>query len=244
MSTKPASTRTRLERHPERGAHDRATIHAILDETLVCHVGFVHDGSPVVVPTLHARVEDTLYLHGSPISRMVTTLASGCDVCVTATLVDGLVLARSVFDHSVNYRSVMAFGRAWLVEDPAEKLVALEALTEHLVAGRWGDARPPDERELAATAVLGLALDEASAKVRSGPPGADAERERADVWAGVVPLRLVGGPPEAAADVPADVAIPAYLQDLEGAWAERGSRRYGRGGSQRAEPGASPKRVT
>lgn len=211
MPKSAPSPRTRLARHPERGTFDRARIDAILDEALVCHVGFVHEGAPVVVPTLHARVGDTLYLHGSPASRMLTTLAGGCELCLTVTLLDGLVLARSVFDHSVNYRSVMVFGRARPVDDPAEKLVALEAVTEHVAPGRWGDARTPNARELAVTAVLALPLEEVAAKVRAGPPGDDAAAEGTEVWAGVVPLRTVAGRPEAAAGVPEGREVPAYL---------------------------------
>ncbi|HKI58103.1 MAG TPA: pyridoxamine 5'-phosphate oxidase family protein [Trueperaceae bacterium] len=224
MPGRPVSARTRLKRHPERGAFDRATIDAILDEALVCHVGFVEDGTPVVVPTVHARVGDVVYLHGSPASRMLTTLAGGCELCLTVTLVDGLVLARSAFDHSVNYRSVMAFGKARLVTDAAEKLAALEAVTEHMVPGRWAELRPPNGRELDATIVLAVPLDEASAKVRSGPPADDSAREGTDVWAGVVPLVLDAGRPEPAAGVPAGLAPPAYLGALTRPVQEDGER--------------------
>ncbi len=208
------SARTKLGRHPERGTFDRETIDAILDEGLVCHVGFVHDGAPVVVPTLHARILDAVYLHGSPVSRMMRSLAGGCDVCLTVTLLDGLVLARSAFEHSVNYRSVMVFGRARLVEEEDEKMAALRAFTEHVMPGRWADVRPPDQRELEATTVLALSMDEASAKVRSGPPGDDAAVEGTDVWAGWVPLRLEPGTPIAATSVPESVAVPRYLAGL------------------------------
>lgn len=205
------SARTRLDRHPERGAFERATIDAILDEALVCHVGFVQKETPVVVPTVHARVGDVIYLHGSPVSRMLTTLADGCLVCLTVTLLDGLVLARSAFDHSLNYRSVMVFGTARPVDDAAEKLAALEAITEHMVPGRWTELRATTARELEATAVLAVPLGEASAKVRTGPPGDDSEREGTGVWAGVVPLSLAAGEPVPAAGVPPLLEPPAFL---------------------------------
>lgn len=214
MPQNAPSARTRLRRHPERGAFDRAAIDAILDEALACHVGFVHDGAPVVVPTLHVRVDDRLYLHGSPLSRMLSALADGVEVCLTVTLIDGLVLARSAFDHSVNYRSVMVFGRARPVDDPAEALAALEALTEHVLPGRWAEVRTPDGREMEATTVLAVPLAEASAKVRSGPPGDDSAAEGTGVWAGVVPLRLVAEEPQPAASVPGSLEPPASVEAL------------------------------
>src|SRR3954468_10891127 len=192
-----ATDRTRVRRHPERGAYEREPIDAILDEALICHVGFVVDGQPFVIPTIHARIGDVLYLHGSPASRMLRTLRDGVDVCVTATLLDGIVLARSVYNHSMNYRSAVVLGRAREVTDAAEKLRALEAVVEHMVPGRWSDARQPTQGELDGTTVLALALDEASAKVRSGPSN-DFDRDtELPVWAGVVPLRLAAGGAEA-----------------------------------------------
>ena len=167
---KPASP-IEVSRHPERGVYDRPEINQILDEALFCHVGFVHEGRPFVIPTIHARAGNTVYLHGSPASRMLRTLSEGIEICVTVTLLDGLVIARSVYNHSMNYRSVVILGRARLLEDPAEKLEALEAIVEHLVPGRWEDARQPSKKELAGTSVLAITLDEASAKIRSGPPG-------------------------------------------------------------------------
>ena len=191
-----AKARTEVTRHPERGVYDREAIDRILDEALICHVGFVHDGHPFVIPTIHARFGDTLFIHGSPASRMLKQLAEGVDVCVTVTLLDGLVLARSVYNHSMNYRSVVVLGRARLLRDPAEKLAALEAVVEHLVPGRWEDARQPTEKELAGTLVLALPLDEASAKVRTGPPSDFEADLELPVWAGVIPVALQAGTPE------------------------------------------------
>jgi nitroimidazol reductase NimA-like FMN-containing flavoprotein (pyridoxamine 5'-phosphate oxidase superfamily) len=202
--------RNRVRRHPERGVYEREAIAVILDEALFCHVGFVVDGQPFVIPTIHARAGDVLYLHGSPASRMLRTLAAGVDMCVTATLLDGLVLARSVYNHSMNYRSAVVLGRARAVDDAEEKLAALEAIVEHVVPGRWQDARRPNEQELAATTVLALGLDEASAKVRSGPPKDFDDDVELPIWAGVVPLSLVAGVAETDAQVPDGVALPSY----------------------------------
>jgi nitroimidazol reductase NimA-like FMN-containing flavoprotein (pyridoxamine 5'-phosphate oxidase superfamily) len=207
------SPRTTVRRHPERGLYDRPTIDAILDEALFCHVGFVADGRPFVIPTIHARAGDVLYLHGSPASRMLRTLAGGLDVCVTVTILDGLVLARSVYNHSMNYRSVVVLGNARPVEDRAEKLAALTAIVEHVAAGRSRDARAPSEKELAGTLVLALPLDEASAKVRTGPPKDFEDDVPLPIWAGVVPLRLVAGEPEAAEDLPDGLTVPGYARD-------------------------------
>jgi uncharacterized protein len=182
---------------PERGAYDREQIHAILDAGLVCHLGFVHDGHPFVIPTLYGRVGDEVYVHGSSASRMLRALKGGVDACLTVTLVDGLVLARSIFHHSINYRSVVVLGRAVEVEDRDEKLRALEAFGERILPGRWADVRPPTERELKATSILRLPLDEASAKLREGPPKDDDEDYELAVWAGVIPLALRAGEPQA-----------------------------------------------
>jgi len=201
MSPSPApppgapSPRTRVRRLPARGAYDRETVHAILDEGLVAHVGFVADGQPYVIPTLYGRSGRLLYLHGSAASRMLVGLEGGLPVCLTVTLLDGLVLARSAFHHSANYRSVVVLGRASPVADPAAKTVALRVISEHVAPGRWEAVRPPDPRELAATSVLALPLDEASAKVRAGPPVDEAEDLALPVWAGVLPLSLTPGQP-------------------------------------------------
>ena len=196
--------RTRVRRLPERGAYDRATVHAILDEGFICHVGFVADGQPYVIPTGYARVGETVFLHGSTGSRL--GLRPGMDVCVTVTLLDGLVLARSAFHHSMNYRSVMAIGRTRPVTDPEEKDAALRALVEHIVPGRSDAVRGGDHRELAATAVLALPLDEVSAKVRTGPPSDDEPDYALPIWAGVLPLALTPGEP--ASDPLLDPSVP------------------------------------
>jgi nitroimidazol reductase NimA-like FMN-containing flavoprotein (pyridoxamine 5'-phosphate oxidase superfamily) len=187
--------RSALKRLPKRGEYGREGVYKILDEGLVCHVGFVVEGQPFVIPTGYGRAGDTLYLHGAQASRMLKTLREGIEVCVAVTLVDGMVLARSAFHHSMNYRSVVIFGRAVAVEDAAEKWEALRVLTEHLAPGRWAEVRQPSEREMRATLVLALPLAEASAKVRTGPPVDDEEDYELPVWAGVVPLRLSADAP-------------------------------------------------
>jgi nitroimidazol reductase NimA-like FMN-containing flavoprotein (pyridoxamine 5'-phosphate oxidase superfamily) len=203
--------RTRVRRVPARGRYDRETIHAILDETLISHVGFAQDGEPVVIPMLHARIGERLYLHGSSASRLMRTLAGGAPVCATATLIDGLVLARSAFHHSVNYRSVVVFGTARLVEPETERLNAVELFTEKLVPGRWPEVRPPTRQELKGTKVLSLPLDEASAKVRTGPPIDEDEDYDLPVWAGVLPMRTVVGAPEPDARLEPGVEMPAHV---------------------------------
>jgi nitroimidazol reductase NimA-like FMN-containing flavoprotein (pyridoxamine 5'-phosphate oxidase superfamily) len=187
--------RTRVRRLPERGVYDRAVIDAILDEGMVCHLGFVDDGQPFVIPTLYARAGDSLYVHGSAASRAMRLLGNGAPCCVTVTLVDGLVLARSAFHHSSNYRSVVVLGVAQEVAARDEKLAALRAITEHLVPGRWSEVRSPSEQELRATCVLSLPIDEASAKVRTGGPVDDEADLDRGVWAGVIPLAVVAGEP-------------------------------------------------
>jgi nitroimidazol reductase NimA-like FMN-containing flavoprotein (pyridoxamine 5'-phosphate oxidase superfamily) len=190
MTAMPPSDRTTVKRLPKRGVYDRATIHQILDEGLICHVGFVVDGQPFVIPTIHARHGETVYLHGSPASRMLQALVQGVEACLTVTLVDGLVLARSAFHHSMNYRSAVLFGKAVAVDDPACKLAALRAVSEHVLPGRWDDVRHPTEQELKRTLVVAIPIDEASAKVRTGPPLDDEEDYELPMWAGVLPLRL------------------------------------------------------
>jgi nitroimidazol reductase NimA-like FMN-containing flavoprotein (pyridoxamine 5'-phosphate oxidase superfamily) len=208
------SPRTRVRRLPERGAYDRPTIDAILDAALVCHLGFVTDGQPFVIPTLHARIGDELYVHGSAASRAIRTAGGrGLRACATVTLLDGIVLARSVFEHSMNYRSVVVLGEARPVDDPGEKLAALEAFTEKLLPGRWSEARQPTKRELKATGVAALTLDEASAKVRTGgPEDGDTPDAELDVWAGVIPLTVQALTPVAADGLKAGIPVPAWAR--------------------------------
>lgn len=193
--------RTRVRRMPKRGSYDAAVVHAILDEALVCHVGFaLPEAAPIVLPTFHARVDDRLYVHGSSASHMLRSLAEGLEVCVTASLIDGLVFARSAFHHSMNYRSVVVFGIARLVEDEHEKRRALEVLVDKLSPGRSAGCRGPNEKELLATKVIAVPIVEASAKIRTGPPIDDAEDMNLPYWAGIVPLQVARGIPRTAAD--------------------------------------------
>jgi nitroimidazol reductase NimA-like FMN-containing flavoprotein (pyridoxamine 5'-phosphate oxidase superfamily) len=223
-SSSPApSDRARVRRAPARADYDRATIDAVLDEALVAHLGFTVDGQPYVIPTLHARIGDEVYLHGSAASRMVTMLGAGLPACLTVTLIDGLVLARSAFHHSMNYRSVVVLGRARFVEGPDERAAALEAFTERLVPGRWAEVRPPSRQELKGTRVLAMSLDEASAKVRAGGPVDDAEDLASDAWAGVVPLRAQPGPPQSDPQLRDDIAVSPAVA----AWAEQAARGAG-----------------
>lgn len=205
MSQFTPTERTQVKRLPNRGAYDSETVYNILDEAFLCHVGFVVDGQPFVIPTGYARVGEMLYIHGSAASRMLRTLSEGVQVCVTVTLLDGLVLARSAFHHSMNYRSVVILGRATLVERREEKLEALRAFTDHVVHGRWSDVRQPTEAEMKATTVLALPLSEVSAKIRAGAPKDDEEDYSLPIWAGVIPLRLEAGAP---------VDDPGLLQKL------------------------------
>lgn len=212
--TRTKTPRTKLRRLPKRGHHDRETIDAILDEALVAHMGFVHEGQPFVIPTLHARLGDEVLIHGSSASRALRALAEGAPLCLTVTLIDGLVLARSAFHHSVNYRSVVLLGQARLLTDTAEKEAALEAFTERMVPGRWEHIRWPSPKELKATKVLALPIDEASAKVRTGPPLDDDEDYAMDAWAGVVPLRTVAAPPEDDPLLRDGIPVPEHVARL------------------------------
>ncbi len=205
------SERVRVRRHGDRGVYDQAVIEQILDEAYICHVGFVADGQPMVLPTVHVRVGSAVYLHGAVANAMFAA-AVGHSICVTATIIDGLVMARSVYDHSMNYRSVVVLGVAEDVTDPDEKRMALRALVDHVVAGRSRDAREASDNEVLATRVLRLRIAEASAKVRSGPPTDADENLALPVWAGVVPLRLVAGAPEPDALMAGDVPLPEYLE--------------------------------
>jgi nitroimidazol reductase NimA-like FMN-containing flavoprotein (pyridoxamine 5'-phosphate oxidase superfamily) len=206
----PQTDRTKLKRLPKRGHFDRETVYAILDEGFICHVGFSVDGQPFVIPTGYARAGDKLYIHGSQASRMLRSLGGGIDACVTVTIVDGLVLARSAFHHSMNYRSVLILGRATLVDEPKEKYDALVALSEHIVRGRWADVREPTEQEMIQTTVLCLPIEEASAKIRTGPPLDDEEDYALPIWAGVVPLKLIAGEPVKDPRLPEGIEVPEY----------------------------------
>ena len=215
MSEFEVTSRNRVRRLPARGAYDRATVYSILDEAIVCHAGFIVDGRPFVIPMTYGRRGDTLYLHGSVASRILRSLAGGIEVCVTVTLLDGLVLARSVFHHSLNYRSVVIFGTASEVVSGEEKLDALEALTEHIAPGRWATTRGPSDAEMKATTVLAIPLSEASAKIRKGPPVDDEEDYDLPVWAGVVPLELTSAAPVPDARLHPDAApLPDALAEF------------------------------
>jgi nitroimidazol reductase NimA-like FMN-containing flavoprotein (pyridoxamine 5'-phosphate oxidase superfamily) len=208
----PQSERSTVNRLPERGAYDAETIHQILDEALICHLSFTTEAGPVVIPTIHARVGGTLYLHGSHVSRMMRS-AGGHDVCAAATIVDGIVAARSAFHHSLNYRSVVVFGVPRDVTDPGERTAAFEAITEHVLPGRWDEARRPNEKENKGTKLLAIDINEASAKMRSGPPGDDDEDMALDIWAGVIPLRVQSDDPIPAPDLKDGVDVPPSVEN-------------------------------
>jgi len=212
MSNNPMPTpRTRVVREPDRGVYDRDAVNRILDEGFLCHIGFAVEGQPYVIPTSYGRDGDVLYVHGSAASRMLRNLDKGIPVCITVTLLDGFVLARSVFNHSMNYRSVVILGTATLVDDPEEKINALRALSEHILPQRWGDSRQPNERELKATSVLRIQIEEFSAKVRVGPPVDDEADYTYPTWAGVIPLEMRSGTP--IRDERCELDLPPYLRN-------------------------------
>jgi uncharacterized protein len=213
MEVLEKTPRTTVKRLPKRADYNRETVNTILDEGFVCHVGFVVEGQPFVIPTGYARVDNHIYIHGSAASRMLRSLSAGIDVCLTVTLVDGIVLARSAFHHSMNYRSVVVFGKATTVEDPVEKMEALYALSEHIIPGRWKDVREPNDQEMKATLVLKLPLEEASAKIRTGPPLDDDADYEIPVWAGVLPLHLNPTTPIPDDHTSADAAVPSYVSN-------------------------------
>lgn len=211
MTQSSPSVRTRVTREPQLAVYDREAAYRILDEGFICHVGFSVENQPYVIPTSYGRSGDELFIHGSAASRMLRTLSGGVAVCITVTLLDGLVLARSVFNHSMNYRSVVILGRATAVPD-AEKVAALRVLSEHIIPGRWEEARLPNERELKATTVLRLPITEFSAKVRTGPPIDDEEDYAFPTWAGVIPLKTVAEPGVADARLTPNIEVPAYVR--------------------------------
>jgi nitroimidazol reductase NimA-like FMN-containing flavoprotein (pyridoxamine 5'-phosphate oxidase superfamily) len=212
VSSEAPTRRTRVRRHPERARYDRETVFSILDEALICHLGIVDGGTPFVLPTMYARAGEVIYVHGAPASRMLKTARSGIDLCLTVTLLDGLVMARSVFSHSMNYRSVMVVGRAEEVTEQQEKLLASRALVEHVCRGRWAEARQPSVKELAATVILRLHLGEVSAKVRSGGPLDQEEDLALPVWAGEIPLRTRSLTPVTHDAVPEESEVPRYAE--------------------------------
>jgi nitroimidazol reductase NimA-like FMN-containing flavoprotein (pyridoxamine 5'-phosphate oxidase superfamily) len=217
MTQSAPTPRTQVNRLPKRGDYSKETIYSILDAAFLCHVGFVAEGQPYVIPTGYGRKGDTLYLHGSAASRMLRSLGQGIDACVTVTLLDGIVLARAAFHHSMNYRSVVILGRAALVEDAETKVEALRVISEQIVPGRWKDARRPTAQELKATTVLTLPIDEASAKIRTGPPVDDEADYRLDIWAGVLPLSLQPGTPIRDPRLSSQVeAVPEYVTNFRG----------------------------
>jgi len=208
--------RTTVRRLPARGTYDRKVVHQILDDGLVCHLGFVVDGQPFVIPTIYVRVGETIYVHGSPASRMLRTLEQGVPACVTVSHVDGLVLARSAFHHSMNYRSVVILGTAVVVTDPDQKFEVLHALTDHLIAGRWEEIRHPSPEELRKTLLLAIPIQEASAKIRVGPPLDDDEDYALPVWAGILPLRTTASDPIADPRLAPETKVPAYAASYVG----------------------------
>lgn len=209
------TNRNKVKRMPVRGEYDRATIYPIIDEALICHVGFAVEGQPFVIPTIHARIGDSIILHGAPASRMLKHISEGNQVCITVTHLDGLVLARSVFHHSMNYRSAVIFGRGYVIEDEAEYLAATHAITEHLIPGRWDDARQPNPKEIKATRFVKIDIEEASAKIRTGPPGDDDEDYALPIWAGVIPIQPQYLAPEADPLLTEGIAEPDYIQDYQ-----------------------------
>ena len=210
---KPSSDRSTVKRLPERGSYDQDVINQILDEALICHMAFVTDRGPVVIPTIHARIGSVLYLHGSHASRMLRS-TPGEQVSIAATIVDGIVAARSAFHHSLNFRSVVLFGTPRVVTDETERLAAFEAITEHVLPGRWDEARRPSQKEDAGTKLLAIDIDEASAKVRSGPPVDDEEDMASDIWAGVIPLSVTAGTPEPSPDLAEGIEVPQSVRNL------------------------------
>jgi uncharacterized protein len=213
--TFPKTARNKVKRLAERGHYDAAIIYPIVDAALICHVGFAIEGQPYIIPTLHARQGDTILLHGAKGSRLLRHIQSGGEVCITITLVDGIVLARSVFHHSINYRSVVLFGKGAVIVGEQEQLQALEVFTERLIPGRWHDARLPNALELKQTLVVAVHIESASAKIRTGPPGDEADDLDLPVWAGVLPLRQIAGAPLADPQLKPTVELPAYIRDFD-----------------------------
>jgi nitroimidazol reductase NimA-like FMN-containing flavoprotein (pyridoxamine 5'-phosphate oxidase superfamily) len=209
----PKTSRNKVKRHPERGAYDSSVIYPIIDEALICHVGFIQDNQPYVIPTLHARQGDAILLHGAKSSRLLRHVEAGGEVCITITLLDGIVLARSVFSHSINYRSAVLFGRGHVILDDDMRMQALETFTERLIPGRWQDVRPPSEVELKQTTIVAVPIESASAKIRSGPPKDNQDDLELPVWAGVLPLHQVCGAAVADPQLGAETEVPEYIRN-------------------------------
>lgn len=212
MKNLTATRRTKVNRLPKRAAYDKDTIFKILDESFICHVGFKINGQAYIIPTAYGRKDDFIYIHGSKNSRMLKSFESGEDICVSVTLLDGIVLARSAFHHSINYRSVIIFGKPDEIKSQEEKSKALEIITEQIISGRWNDVRKPNEKELNATSVFSLRIDEASAKIRTGPPVDDKEDVNLNVWAGVLPLKIIAEEPVRNPDLRDDITLPDYIK--------------------------------
>jgi nitroimidazol reductase NimA-like FMN-containing flavoprotein (pyridoxamine 5'-phosphate oxidase superfamily) len=215
MDAFPKTARNKVKRMPERGHYDAATIYPIVDAALLCHVGFALGGQPYIIPTLHARQGDTILLHGAKGSRLLRYIQSGGEVCITMTLIDGIVLARSVFHHSINYRSAVLFGKGAVIADDQARLQALEAFTERLIPGRWQDARIPNALELKQTTIVAVPIESASAKVRTGPPGDEDDDLGLPVWAGILPIRQIAGAPIADPQLNSGIELPDYIRDFD-----------------------------
>ena len=215
MSDFPISTKNKVERKPDRGHYDKKTIYQILDEGLICHVGLIQDNCPIVIPMNYARLNDRILLHGSPASRLLQSIKKGVDVCITVTLLDGLVLARSVLHHSMNYRSVVIFGKGSLIEDYNQKKEAFERIVEHIIPGRWADARRPSDKEIKQTYVVSIPIKEASAKIRSGPVIDNDDDYSFPVWAGLLPMELKPAAPQADSRLSKNIVIPDYLKNYK-----------------------------
>lgn len=215
MESFEKTERNRVRRLSERGVYDAATIYAIVDEAVICHVGFVHEGQPFVIPTIHAREGDTIYLHGAKASRLLVHARQAETLCITVTLLDGIVVARSPFHSSMNYRSAVLFGRGRVIDDTATKLHALEVLTEHILPGRWAEARPTTEKEMNATSVVAIDIESASAKTRSGPPSDDEEDYALPIWAGVLPMRHEFLAAVADPKLAEDVMLPPSVENAQ-----------------------------
>ena len=213
MSEFDITGRNKIKRMPERGHYDHETVYAIVDEALICHVGIVQDGQPVVIPTIHARIGDSIVLHGAKASRLLKYVGEGHRVCITVTHIDGLVLARSVFHHSMNYRSAVIFGRGYVIEDLDERREAMRAITEHLIPGRWDDARQPTSKEDKGTAFVKINIEDASAKIRTGPPGDEDEDYTLPIWAGIIPIRPVYLQPEPDPVLNEGIDVPDYVKN-------------------------------